>query len=567
MVASEKSKQIEIHRNSSPEYLDRFFHCFSINNWYIIDIINCGSTDSEPESILKYMNHTRLFNYPLKHLFLIDGYDYPSFMNKSAKYEILPMSELFIASFHQNNSSVDIYQPYKIGRKGELFIEHFGKWTPDEGMTQFYKNIPTSVRRKNFQQSEIIVSVVVKNPKSLDVKNFDDFSEVDENEPYFFQDFPNVHSLFQHLNASFSFRIFDSYGYLNHSTGRFDGMVADLYEEKGDISGTALFLSEDRQKIVDFIKTFNSWGTKFVLKKPSLSYIENIYFMTFAKQVWIASLVILFLFGAVLYILLNWEMKNKRNRKTTNKYSLGDITLISFEAVCQQGTFTDSKTYAGRILLFIMFSAFMFLYVAYSAYILVLLQSTKPIKSVRRLVDSRVECGGLNISFMMAYYTATKDDALRDLYSKKIFPNQFFTLEEGLKKVQDGNFAFQVMLGPAYNYILKKYTNQDICKLQELPGYMNTEMYIAVPKTSQYKKFFKIGLMRVDESGLQIRTKNRVSMKPKCYNEAGNFQSVRFYDCYSVFILYLSGIFVSICILLIEKVVNKYKNDKDSPMK
>ncbi|CAH1979699.1 unnamed protein product [Acanthoscelides obtectus] len=130
--------------------------------------------------------------------------------------------------------------------------------------------------------------------------------------------------------------------------------------------------------------------------------------MTFTKKVWIASTLVLILFGTVLYFLLNWEAKHKKCLRTKHKYTIGDITLISLEAVCQQGTFADSSTYSGRLIILLLFTAFMFLYVAYSAYILVLLQSTTPIRSIHELVNSRIQCGGLNISFYEAYYKVCK---------------------------------------------------------------------------------------------------------------------------------------------------------------
>lgn len=77
------------------------------------------------------------------------------------------------------------------------------------------------------------------------------------------------------------------------------------------------------------------------------------------------------------------------------------------------------------------------------------------------------------------------------------------------------------------------------------------------------RQLFSIfSLLRVDESGLQLRTKQRLSRKPKCYNEGGNFQSVRIYDCHSVFILYLVGILLSVAILFLEKLAFKYYKDK-----
>ncbi|VEN42924.1 unnamed protein product [Callosobruchus maculatus] len=199
----------------------------------------------------------------------------------------------------------------------------------------------------------------------------------------------------------------------------------------------------------------------------------------------------------------------------------------------------------------------MFLYVAYSAYILVLLQSTTPITSIHDLVDSRIECGGLNVSFYEAYYKTTKDNDLKNLYQKKL-SGRYFSMEKGLDTVREGNFAFHVGLGAAYNYILKKFSNYDICKLQELPGYLNDKLYVGVLKSSPYKKIFKVGLLKVHESGLETRTKHRLTRKPKCYNEAGNFQSVRIYDCQSIFILYCIGVLLSLIVLVTENITAKY---------
>lgn len=77
------------------------------------------------------------------------------------------------------------------------------------------------------------------------------------------------------------------------------------------LSGTSLFITEDRHEVIEFIKTFNLYGTKFILKKPSVSFVKNIFLMIFTKEVWISSLIILIIFGVVLYGLLNWEMSTK----------------------------------------------------------------------------------------------------------------------------------------------------------------------------------------------------------------------------------------------------------------
>ncbi|XP_018580226.1 uncharacterized protein LOC108917896 [Anoplophora glabripennis] len=517
-----------------------------------MDFKNCNDYE-----ILAKINGRKLFRYPLKYLFLVNVIDYSTFLKKLDSLSLLIMSEVVVASF--GKESIDLYQPYKIQENESLIVENYGIWTENTGIRLYYDGNSFAKRRRDFRKLHITVSAVVHNIENVKLKDFDDIPAPQEDEPYFSQDMAIINNLMQYLNASYSLKIFDSYGYLNRTTGKFDGMVEDIYEERSDIS-IYVILSEERHAIVDFIKPAENFATKtkFILKKPAMSYIENIYYVTFTGKVWISSLAILGTLSVSLYVLLNWEAKHMNRKSSCCKYTFSDITLISLEAVCQQGTMTDSSTYSGRTIIFLFFTAFMFLYVAYSAYILVLLQSTKPITSIRHLVESRVECGGLNLSYTMAYYESTKDEALRDLYRKKIYPNRFYSLQDGLNKVQEGNFAFQVILGPAYNYILKTYTNYDICKIQELPGYMNTIMSPTVPKSSQYKKLFKIGLTMVEERGLQHRIKNRVSIRPRCYNEAGNFQSVRIYDCHSVFILFAMGVALAFGIFWLEIFVEKY---------
>lgn len=57
-----------------------------------------------------------------------------------------------------------------------VVIENFGVWTQRDGLKLFFKNIPINKRRINFQKREIIVGVVLKDAKNLQIKNYDDIS-------------------------------------------------------------------------------------------------------------------------------------------------------------------------------------------------------------------------------------------------------------------------------------------------------------------------------------------------------------------------------------------------------
>ena len=68
------------------------------------------------------------------------------------------------------------------------------------------------------------------------------------------------------------------------------------------------------------------------------------------------------------------------------------------------GTTTEPQSLSGRILALIVFGAFMFIYVSYSANIVVLLQSTTKINTIEELVESRITAGGCDTHYMKNYF-------------------------------------------------------------------------------------------------------------------------------------------------------------------
>jgi hypothetical protein len=62
---------------------------------------------------------------------------------------------------------------------------------------------------------------------------------------------------------------------------------------------------------VDLIKMGNPLAIRFIVKKPSTSYIKNIFVITFNTSVWIASMVVMIIAAVVVKMILNWEAKHK----------------------------------------------------------------------------------------------------------------------------------------------------------------------------------------------------------------------------------------------------------------
>lgn len=68
---------------------------------------------------ISQMNKQKLFNFPRKHLLIIDQENYGNLMKLIKQCDIYPMSNVIIASFN-NASSAALIQPYKIGKGDDL---------------------------------------------------------------------------------------------------------------------------------------------------------------------------------------------------------------------------------------------------------------------------------------------------------------------------------------------------------------------------------------------------------------------------------------------------------------
>lgn len=134
------------------------------------------------------------------------------------------------------------------------------------------------------------------------------------------QDFSTTRCLLDYCNANYTITIEKSYGYLNETTGQYDGIVGDLQNGIGDLAGNTMFMVKGRLEVVDYVKMLNQGSFRFIFKQPPLSYTSNIMADSFRTSVWISMLIVLLLFAVALYVILNWESKRKKVRMLTNSY-------------------------------------------------------------------------------------------------------------------------------------------------------------------------------------------------------------------------------------------------------
>lgn len=66
-------------------------------------------------------------------------------------------------------------------------------------------------------------------------------------------------------------------------------------------------------------------------------------------------------------------------------------------------------------------------------------------------------------------------------------------IEEGVKRMREGFFAFHVELSPGYKVVGDIFTEAEKCGLKEVQYFTPMEPYIATQKRSSIKELVKIG--------------------------------------------------------------------------
>lgn len=208
-------------------------------------------------------------------------------------------------------------------------------------------------------------------------------------------------------------------------------MIGELINNKADIGASPLFLTSDRIDVIDYLICTSQTRSKFVFRSPKLSFTENVFVLPFHEDVWICLIISPFIAALFFYFSLFTEWKSNIGiiKPSLSKsfffvffYCLAGMTLnINFFnfsddsfftlycAITQQGIVQVPKAYGSRLIMYISFTAFMFLYASYSANIVALLQSpSNKIQTLTDLLNSRLEFGVDDTVFNHFYFKVSK---------------------------------------------------------------------------------------------------------------------------------------------------------------
>ncbi|XP_073963211.1 ionotropic receptor 75a-like [Choristoneura fumiferana] len=427
------------------------------------------------------------------------------------------------------------------------------------------------MRRKNLRQETIVTSMIVTDDKTVSDLNDLRYPLIDSvSKSLSLQLIP----LYYFMNATRRMIYPKTWGY--YVNGSWTGMLGDMVEGRAELAGTLLFITKQRIEIQEYLTFPTTIYVKFIFHEPPLSYQNNLYLLPFRASVWycIGSFVVMMII--VLFINAQWEakkLKMKQEKEIANTVlfpSISEVTVFVVSAITQQGSTVELKGTLGRVVIFILFLAFLFLYTAYSASIVVLLQSSSnQIRTLSDLLQSKLELGVEDTPYNRFWFSDAKDPIRKAIYEKKIAPigstPRFYSMDEGIKLLQNKPFAFNTNLGVGYRFMEKYFHEHEKCGLQEIAFIQDGSAWSSCYKLSPYKEIFKVGLLRIQEHGLATRVNHLIYVKkPVCAVRGGRFVSVSIVDFYPSLLVLLYGLVLAVVLLGMEILYHRKYGSKDN---
>ncbi|XP_066253411.1 ionotropic receptor 75a-like [Euwallacea similis] len=472
------------------------------------------------------------------------------------------------------NNTVSIRAVYQMKNSYGYFEDIIAEWSPVEKFN-FFNQLTPIKNRTNFFGMPLRVSYVITDNRSLQHdtlinnrhKHIDKPSKI------------NYH-MYDHLvdiwNMTHQIVIRKEWGMEFDPTKLYyKGMLGDLCHDRADAAGTIQFTPKERFKYFKFlVSTAWQMAVFFMFKAPPLPYSSNLFAMPFDIKAWIGCGVVLFSCCFVIWVIIKWENGNPdfirdREENEENSTSFLDVLIGHIAAVAQMSCSFQIRSSSAKIATFSLLLGFCYIYNAFCARIVLLLQSTATnLQNYKALYEAKMDMGVERTPYNIYYFSnpnsRTNEKWRKLIYDHKIAPNgrqeKFYAASEGVKLIQHSFFAFHVEYTTASDLILSSFTSEEVCSIRQVESiYKGDIPYLSCPVNSTFAEYLLIGLERILETGLHSRQARRTFSKlPKCTGKSKIFVSVGLVECYFAFEVFLIGVLLSLIIISFELMINFY---------
>lgn len=135
----------------------------------------------------------------------------------------------------------------------------------------------------------------------------------------------------------------------------------------------------------------------------------------------------------------------------------------------------------------------------------------------------------------------------------------FLPVDVGAERVREGLFAFHADSNLVFRYMLENFQEDEKCNLQTIRYLQPLDGYISIAKDSPYLEHVKIGLLKLQELGLQERAiTGHYTGTPPCIGDSV-FDPVSIIDALFAVQLMVYSLVLAAVILLLERTTKRYR--------
>lgn len=148
----------------------------------------------------------------------------------------------------------------------------------------------------------------------------------------------------------------------------------------------------------------------------------------------------------------------------------------------------------------------------------------------------------------------------------------YFDAKEGLRKIKEGDFGFNVDSAVAYKYLSENLNQKEICELQEILLFPISPVTSPVKKGSPFLEFFRnrfvliymtqlyakgitsfISFQKMVEGGItNYQDQHWMHPRPECFHSVTDVSQVDLKEFLPALLFLLAGVFCSLVILFME---------------
>ncbi|XP_053280340.1 probable glutamate receptor [Pleuronectes platessa] len=355
------------------------------------------------------------------------------------------------------------------------------------------------------------------------------------------------------------------YGVMDAS-GNWNGMIGEIVRGEADLAVAPLTLTAVREQHVEMTTPFMQTGIGFILRKDVASEESTLSLLApFSTNMWIGILVAFLLTGLCIFLVgrispSEWSEPDTEQHDFTLLHSFWYIT----GALTLQGAGPHPKGLSGRFVSAIWWLFALVLLACYFGNFNSKLHSNSKHVSISSFEDLAnqdvIDYGTVESGSTMFFFKSSKNPLLERIYQNMERKKSFVSsMEEGLRRAQEGNFAF---IGEAVSLDLAVARYCKLVRSQEVIGMRGYA--IAAPLGSLLAKNLTVAILSLSESGtLTFLQQKWWASSCLGANRAHGSEALQPHDLRGVFLLLGLGLGVGLLLALLELLSRARNQAKD----